>query len=117
MLDSMPLILRARLAWAHDWVGNAALGAVFQTLPGAAFTVNGAAVPANSALVSAGGQTFLQPELVGRSQIRQRVRLRSKDLRRHRNAQIHVVSEVPLVGPASVLPKRRTSSFRTGADA
>ena len=61
MLDSMPLILRARLAWAHDWVGNAALGAVFQTLPGAAFTVNGAAVPANSALVSAGGQLFFSP--------------------------------------------------------
>jgi uncharacterized protein with beta-barrel porin domain len=58
-IDTMPLILRARLAWAHDWVSNTALGAVFQTLPGAAFTVNGAAVPANSALVSAGGQLFL----------------------------------------------------------
>jgi uncharacterized protein with beta-barrel porin domain len=56
--DAMPLILRARLAWAHDWVSNAALSPVFQALPGSSFTVNGAAVPANSALVSAGGQLF-----------------------------------------------------------
>ncbi|HEX4409313.1 MAG TPA: autotransporter domain-containing protein [Xanthobacteraceae bacterium] len=60
-INDMPLILRARVAWAHDWVSNTALGAVFQTLPGAAFTVNGAAVPADSALVSAGGQLFFSP--------------------------------------------------------
>ena len=52
--DGMPLILRARLAWAHDWVTNPALDAVFQSLPGASFVVNGAAPPENSALVSAG---------------------------------------------------------------
>ena len=57
-INNTPLVLRARLAWAHDWVSNAALGAVFQALPGTAFTVNGAAVPQNSALVSAGGQLF-----------------------------------------------------------
>ncbi|MFZ0610293.1 MAG: autotransporter outer membrane beta-barrel domain-containing protein, partial [Xanthobacteraceae bacterium] len=57
-IDTMPLILRARVAWAHDWVSNTALGAVFQTLPGSTFTVNGAAVPTNSALLSAGGQLF-----------------------------------------------------------
>lgn len=61
MLDNMPLILRARLAWAHDWVSNAALSPVFQALPGTAFTVNGAAVPQNSALVSGGGQLFFSP--------------------------------------------------------
>ena len=33
MLNNLPLILRARLAWAHDWVSNPALGAVFQALP------------------------------------------------------------------------------------
>jgi uncharacterized protein with beta-barrel porin domain len=58
-LDTMPLLLRARLAWAHDWASDTALGAVFQALPGSAFTVNGAAVPKNSALVSGGGQLFL----------------------------------------------------------
>ncbi|MFY9838318.1 MAG: autotransporter domain-containing protein [Xanthobacteraceae bacterium] len=57
-LGAMPLPLRARVAWAHDDVSNAALGAVFQALPGAAFIVNGAAVPKNSALLSAGGQLF-----------------------------------------------------------
>ena len=61
MLGDSPLILRARVAWAHDWVSNPALGAVFQSLPGAAFTVNGAAIPANSALASAGGQLFFTP--------------------------------------------------------
>jgi uncharacterized protein with beta-barrel porin domain len=60
-LNGLPLILRARLAWAHDWVSNPALGAAFQALPGGAFTVNGAAVPANSALTSAGAQVFFRP--------------------------------------------------------
>ena len=54
-----PLILRARLAWAHDWVTNPALAAVFQSLPGASFAVNGAAPPADSALASAGAELHL----------------------------------------------------------
>ena len=58
-LDGMPLILRARLAWAHDWVTNPALTAVFQSLPGANFVVNGATPPANSALVSAGAELHM----------------------------------------------------------
>ena len=33
-----PLILFGRLAWAHDFVSNPALGAVFQSLPGAVGT-------------------------------------------------------------------------------
>ena len=57
----MPLILRARLAWAHDWVTNPALGAVFQSLPGASFIVNGAAPPPNSALVSAAAELHMTP--------------------------------------------------------
>jgi hypothetical protein len=32
-VNGMPLLLRGRLAWAHDWVGNPALSAVFQALP------------------------------------------------------------------------------------
>src|SRR6202051_3874374 len=35
MLGAMPLVLRARLAWSHDWVSNPSLGAGFQTLAGA----------------------------------------------------------------------------------
>jgi uncharacterized protein with beta-barrel porin domain len=47
------LILRGRLAWAHDYDPDRAIGATFQTLPGASFVVNGAAQAADSALVTA----------------------------------------------------------------
>ena len=57
--DGLPLVLRGRLAWAHGWVSNPALGAVFQTLPGSNFTVNGAALPANSALTTAAAELHL----------------------------------------------------------
>jgi uncharacterized protein with beta-barrel porin domain len=43
----------------HDWVSNPSLGAVFEALPGASFTVNGAAPPKNSALASAGAELNL----------------------------------------------------------
>jgi autotransporter-associated beta strand protein len=59
MLNAMPLILRSRLAWAHDWESNPALGAVFQTLPGASFIVNGAPAPKNSALASASAELHM----------------------------------------------------------
>ena len=59
MLSTMPLVLRGRLAWAHDWVSNPALGAVFETLPGSNFTVNGAAPPANSALTTAAAELHI----------------------------------------------------------
>ena len=58
-LNGMPLTLRARLAWAHDWVNGPALQAVFETLPGANFIVNGAAIPKNSALTTAGAELHL----------------------------------------------------------
>jgi autotransporter-associated beta strand protein len=58
-LNGMPLILRTRLAWAHDWVSNPALDAMFQSLPGASFIVNGAKPPADSALVSAGAELHM----------------------------------------------------------
>ena len=53
------LALRARLAWAHDWVSDPTLAAVFQALPGASFIVNGAAPAKNSALVSGGTELRL----------------------------------------------------------
>ncbi|RZN22442.1 autotransporter domain-containing protein [Bradyrhizobium sp. Leo121] len=45
--------LRGRAAWAHDFNPDRAASAVFQTLPGAAFVVNGAAQAADSALTTA----------------------------------------------------------------
>jgi autotransporter-associated beta strand protein len=62
-VGGMPVQLRARAAWAHDWVSNPALNTAFQALPGAAFTVNGAPVPNNSALTSAGAQFYITPRL------------------------------------------------------
>ncbi|MGX9427150.1 MULTISPECIES: autotransporter outer membrane beta-barrel domain-containing protein [Bradyrhizobium] len=45
--------LRGRAAWAHDFNPDRAASAVFQTLPGAAFVVNGAAQAPDSALTTA----------------------------------------------------------------
>jgi uncharacterized protein with beta-barrel porin domain len=58
LLNGMPLILRARLAWAHDWVSNTSLDAVFQSLPGSSFIVNGATPPKDSALASVGARLY-----------------------------------------------------------
>jgi uncharacterized protein with beta-barrel porin domain len=51
--------MRARLAWAHDWVSDPTLAALFQTLPGASFVVNGATPAKNSAPTSAGAELRL----------------------------------------------------------
>jgi uncharacterized protein with beta-barrel porin domain len=59
VIAGMPLVLRGRVAWAHDWVTNPALGAVFQALPGSSFTVNGAAPPQNSALTTAAAELHI----------------------------------------------------------
>jgi uncharacterized protein with beta-barrel porin domain len=59
----MPVLLRARVAWAHDWASNPALTATFESLPGTNFIVNGAAMPPDSALISAGSEWRLTPRL------------------------------------------------------
>ena len=53
------LTLRGRLAWAHDWVSDPSLTALFQTLPGASFVVTGASPVRDSALASAGAELRL----------------------------------------------------------
>ncbi len=50
------LVLRGKLAWAHDWVSDPSLAAAFEALPGASFTVGGATPPGNLGLVSAGAE-------------------------------------------------------------
>jgi autotransporter-associated beta strand protein len=55
-LDSSLVTLRGRLAWAHDYNPDRTIGAVFQTLPGAAFVVNGAAQSRDSALTTASAE-------------------------------------------------------------
>jgi large subunit ribosomal protein L33 len=53
--------MRARVAWAHDWVSDPTLAALFQTLPGASFVINRATPAKNSALTSAGAAYRLSP--------------------------------------------------------
>jgi outer membrane autotransporter protein len=48
--------LRAKVAWAHDWVSDPSLAAVFQALPGSSFIVNGATPPTDLLLVSGGAE-------------------------------------------------------------
>jgi len=50
------MTLRGRLAWAHDYNPDRTVGAVFQTLPGTAFVVNGAVQARDSALTTASVQ-------------------------------------------------------------
>lgn len=45
LLDGKPLLLSRRPAWAHDAVSPLAMSAVFESLPGASFTVLGAPIP------------------------------------------------------------------------
>ncbi|WP_197033754.1 autotransporter outer membrane beta-barrel domain-containing protein [Bradyrhizobium sp. URHD0069] len=63
LVNGMPLSLRARASWAHDWVSNPSLTAAFQILPGTSFIVNGAAVPSDSALIAAGAALQLNKNL------------------------------------------------------
>jgi uncharacterized protein with beta-barrel porin domain len=48
--------LYGRLAWAHDSGNSPSATAIFQSLPGSNFIVNGAAPNADSALVTAGAK-------------------------------------------------------------
>ena len=61
VVGGIPLLLRGRVAWAHDFVSNPSLSAVFESLPGSNFVVNGAPMPHDSALTSAGAELFITP--------------------------------------------------------
>ncbi len=69
--SDMQLAWRGRLAWQHEWLNNPALTASFNTallsgtLPGSitSFTVNGAQLPPDSAIVSAGFDVHVTPSL------------------------------------------------------
>ena len=85
------LTLRARLAWAHDWVSDPTLAPVFQALPGASFIVNGAAPAKNSALASAGAELRLANGVTLIGKFDGEFASRSSDLRRHRNDPLRLV--------------------------
>jgi autotransporter-associated beta strand protein len=85
------LTLRSRLAWAHDWVSDPALAAVFQMLPGASFIVNGDAGEEFRARLRRRGASPRQRRLAAR-QVRRRICLPRLHLCRHRDLALHVVS-------------------------
>ena len=55
-MENAILTLRGRAAWAHDFYTDRSITPVFQTLPGAAFIVYGAAQAPNSALTTASAE-------------------------------------------------------------
>ncbi len=55
-LDATVLTLRGRAAWAHDANTDRSVSATFQSLPGASFTVHGAALARNAALTTASAE-------------------------------------------------------------
>lgn len=55
----VPVIVRSRLAWAHDWVSNPAFNATFQALPVSSFIVNGAMPASDYALASLGAELHM----------------------------------------------------------
>jgi outer membrane autotransporter protein len=61
--NGMVVDLFSRTAWAHDFLSTPTLQAVFETLPGASFTVNGATLPRNSALLTSGAELQVTPAL------------------------------------------------------
>jgi autotransporter-associated beta strand protein len=52
------LMLRGRLAWAHDFNTDRNVQATFQSLPGSAFVVNGASPAADTALTTVSAETI-----------------------------------------------------------
>ena len=87
----MPLILRARLAWAHDFVNNPALAAAFQVLPGSNFIVNGDTDSARLGAYLRRRRAFPCSELDAACQIRRRICPRRADLRWQWDTALHVV--------------------------
>jgi outer membrane autotransporter protein len=85
ILNTMPLILRARVAWAHDWVSNPALGARCSRRCRARAS-------SSTALRRRRTPRWRRParriahdrQLVARGKIRRRVRVTFADLRRYR---------------------------------
>ncbi|XSC48275.1 autotransporter outer membrane beta-barrel domain-containing protein [Bradyrhizobium sp. RDT10] len=55
-LPDATLTLRGRAAWAHDYNTDRAASAIFQSLPGASFVVNGAAQAYDAALTTASAE-------------------------------------------------------------
>ena len=85
------LTLRGRAAWAHDYNPDRAVTAVFQTLPGASFVVNGARANPDAALVSAGAEMKWLSGFSLMANLRGRILRQCHELCRQGRRPIHVV--------------------------
>jgi uncharacterized protein with beta-barrel porin domain len=63
VIAGMPLLLRGRVAWAHDFVSDPHSARCSKSLPGSNFIDNGAAIPHDPAPTSAGAELFITPKL------------------------------------------------------
>jgi len=59
-----PLIVRGRLAWAHDFISSPGVNASFLQLPGSSFVVTGTTPPPDAALVSISGAYAITGRLI-----------------------------------------------------
>ena len=110
------LTLRGRLAWAHDYKTDRNVSAVFQTLPGAAFVVNGAAQAHDFGADHGLRRNEMAERLVGRGDLRGRVLRRQQFLCRQGRRALHVVAacgreESPTVSREETM---RAAIFRDG---
>ncbi len=87
------LTLRSRFAWAHDFDPDRSIGATFQTLPGASFTVNGAAQAHELGSDHRVRGNEVDQRLVGRRHLRRRILQRHLKLRRQGCREICLVRE------------------------
>ena len=85
------LTLRGRAAWAHDYNPDRTVGAVFQTLPGSAFVVNGARAGARFRADHGVGPDELDERLVRVGDLRGRVLERHALLRRQGRRALRLV--------------------------
>ena len=85
------LTLRGRVAWAHDFNTDRNVTALFQTLPGAAFVVNGAAQAHEFGARHRRRRDEMAERLVGRRRLRGPVLQRHQFLRRQGCCALRVV--------------------------
>ncbi len=88
-VNHIPVVLRARVAWAHDWVSNSSVTAAFQIAPGASFIVNAQLCPSDLAWQPGSGSRL--PQLVAGGKVRRPICQFLADLSRRRNAALHLV--------------------------
>jgi hypothetical protein len=98
LLYGVPLILYGRAAWAHDFVHDSALNAVFESLPGVRRSH-----PARLDADHRRRAIVHESQLVAHRQLRGRIRQRLADLRRKGHPALHLVTRNTSAAPPRAL--------------